>query len=276
VRSCAIYLAGAYDPGVCTNVTMQALLADIAAKSGGFSDWLYAGVVATSQACILAAKSCDEVRSCVAGKAAATCAKRPNISQCVGTHLHVCDKVQFEFDCATVGLDCVTMGGASNCARAASCSGPEGASCSGNDAIICMSSKTGYKGIAVSCSALGVQCIAKPNSPPGIACDIPPQDCDAKTFLPYCKGDMLIGCSKGKTRALPCALMGGVCALGPAGSKAKCKLHDSFASGPGCSGGCEGDKAQFCQSGKPVYVDCSAYGLKCEVSRCAFPSTPGP
>jgi len=280
--ACSLARACGVGPKVskCVDRTTAEAWASAMKSFGVLLDFPEADIVYRHRDCITGAKSCSAVQDCVAGPAKAICAKQTKKRLCDGGEMVLCGSTPVIIECSRYGLSCVETGGDVQCIKTVPCSGPEGSSCAGDSAQLCMATKDGYVGFQADCGALGRTCGA-PKSGGAIKCLAPEAPCDPKTYPGHCDGNTAVRCSSGNIHKQPCALFGQVCVMesnedwrNPGGPK----INVPDCERPGteiknaCTGGgsCKDGVMTACEGGRMVELSCADYGLVCAGSACGF------
>lgn len=224
--------------------------------------------LASHTGCLATAKSCDDVGKCLGGGQSCAVLK----SGCAGNLAWKCAGGQpLALDCATLGLQCGLIAGNAGCGHPVACSGPEGITCSGDTATICLKDKAkGFAGAQITCGGLGLGC--SPQADLGCTAKGEP-DCAPATFVDHCEGNVRKRCkSSGTVASDDCGLTGETCF---ATKDAAGNQHTSCDYGQGCDDApaCDGTRLEYCEAGKRVSYDCAAGGMKCDptsVATCRF------
>lgn len=221
-------------------------------------------------ACLAGAKDCAGVGKCLG--AGHTC--KPGVKYgCTGSVAWKCmNDVPLGVDCASLGLQCGLIADQGFCGKPAVCAGPEGVTCAGDTATVCVKNKAGFSAAQISCGAIGYGCDPKGKA---IGCSTKnPAACDGASYLDHCEGAVRKRCIGGMVASDDCGLEGKACVVstyeGGSPQSAKCTW------GLGCDEppACDGNQLAYCESGKRAAVDCVAGGMICltnnGMARCGF------
>jgi hypothetical protein len=204
------------------------------------------------QACLAAAKTCDEALACER-PAGTTCQSDKNV--CLGNSLFRCVKGQPWLQPCPAPSSCLSGDNSAMCATTIPCTGSESVACVGDTALICPPDAS--IGVFRDCTALGKVCVAG-GSWTENGCLWPSSDaCDEASFVDKCDGQTLLRCRDGRIVRENCAVAGEQCT--PEYGVASCQPVPTACKDPICLG----DRLQFCEQGKPVVMDCASVGLEC-------------
>jgi hypothetical protein len=224
--------------------------------------------------CLIDAKGCDQVSTCMHGAGdarAATFCNRPGVvSGCDGDRLVSCGEDDAHessvVDCAAIGATCREVKSAGGlvvraCWSPQKCpTGAPDVRCDGPAVVSCRDGA--YERVA--CRP-GTSCVEHRDEAGDAAasCELPSRGrCDARGVR-HCEDDRLVECVRGahasKARVTDCVGFGLRCAgIGP---RAGCYVPSNVECDKELLPKCEGSSVVFCAAGRLAKVSCSAIGL---------------